>query len=505
MIRIGERRIDTVLDAAMLDYENLEDFDDVRFEGEWSLFRSFAGKKKRETILPKASSVFANANSPVGGVSADPTVSPSTFLDSKRETGSTNSPFQTPRRQSTQDNRLASTPRSTSIESIASAAMANGAADELGPTKITDILSGVLLILQLYEVNPAITIQAFSQIFFWIACELFNRILTRKKYLCRTKAVQIRMNITVLEDWVRTNGLPAKTATKHLEPVTQLLKWLQCLSQIREFDTLIGTIQSMKAINPLQMRRAVRDYRFEVNEGRMTEECAQYLAQLQKDWERRRVTSMTNDAAAWKDSDAPESGEGTMEDSTPIDSLFDGTTALVDFIPRSAPECLGELIDSRYMLPFLLPSDNTYLVATPPADAAFQHIFLQSPFLVDRFQSAPLSRSSTLSARPMGWALPRPNQLRELPQDFFVWLKDRKTELRHGRDSARPVKTLLPALDPPLGPSQKVILPARPIAGKIAGLPSVTEDEGTSLANSTPRAMNGTGLPSSGLGLETSP
>jgi hypothetical protein len=37
------------------------------------------------------------------------------------------------------------------------------------------------------------------------------------------------------------------------------------------------------------MRRAVRDYKYEVNETRMTEECIQYLTQLQKDWERRRV------------------------------------------------------------------------------------------------------------------------------------------------------------------------------------------------------------------------
>ena len=37
------------------------------------------------------------------------------------------------------------------------------------------------------------------------------------------------------------------------------------------------------------MRRAVRDYRYEVNEPRMTDECNQYLAQLQKDWERHRI------------------------------------------------------------------------------------------------------------------------------------------------------------------------------------------------------------------------
>ena len=37
------------------------------------------------------------------------------------------------------------------------------------------------------------------------------------------------------------------------------------------------------------MRRAVRDYKYEVNEGHMTDECIQYLTQLQKDWERHRV------------------------------------------------------------------------------------------------------------------------------------------------------------------------------------------------------------------------
>lgn len=37
------------------------------------------------------------------------------------------------------------------------------------------------------------------------------------------------------------------------------------------------------------MRRAVKDYRYEIGESRMSEECAQYLSQLQKDWERHRV------------------------------------------------------------------------------------------------------------------------------------------------------------------------------------------------------------------------
>jgi len=131
--------------------------------------------------------------------------------------------------------------------------------NSIEPTRVTEILSGILLVLQLYEINPAIIVQAFSQAFLWIAGELFNRILSRKQYLCRSKAVQITMNITVLNDWVRENGLPAKTSTKHLEPLAQLLQWLQCLSGIADFDSLIITMQNMKSLNPLQLRRAVRD------------------------------------------------------------------------------------------------------------------------------------------------------------------------------------------------------------------------------------------------------
>lgn len=89
------------------------------------------------------------------------------------------------------------------------------------------------------------------------------------------------------------------------ERATAYIDRAQCLSSITEFPHLIATIQTMKHLNPLQvsipfvmwfnrliqrqMRRAVRDYKYEVNEGRMTEECNQYLAQLQKDWERHRV------------------------------------------------------------------------------------------------------------------------------------------------------------------------------------------------------------------------
>jgi hypothetical protein len=47
------------------------------------------------------------------------------------------------------------------------------------PKDVTDLLSATLYVLQLYEIPPAIIVQAFSQLFYWLACEIFNRLLTQ--------------------------------------------------------------------------------------------------------------------------------------------------------------------------------------------------------------------------------------------------------------------------------------------------------------------------------------
>jgi len=132
------------------------------------------------------------------------------------------------------------------------------------------------------------------------------------------------MNVSVLEQWVGEMGLP-KGVQSHFAPVRDLLNWLQvrntCCDVVGSWLRLsitsvslvhqrlrkpdrngtddakleppagkLGCIDGCQdTYDESQMRRAVRDYRYEVNEGRMTEECTQYLAQLQKDWERHRV------------------------------------------------------------------------------------------------------------------------------------------------------------------------------------------------------------------------
>ena len=74
--------------------------------------------------------------------------------------------------------------------------------------------------------------------------EIFNRVLTRKKYLCRydfrhhvrtrpdrnrSRAIQVGLNLSVLEEWIDDMGLP-RGIVSHLSPVRDLLMWLQVVS-----------------------------------------------------------------------------------------------------------------------------------------------------------------------------------------------------------------------------------------------------------------------------------
>lgn len=139
------------------------------------------------------------------------------------------------------------------------------------PQAITHLLSDMQRILQAYHVPAAIVIQAMAQFFHYLSCEIFNRVLTFKKYLCRSKALQVRMNVSVLEEWVRSSKLPA-SLNQSLEPLVQLLQLLQCLSQLEDVVLFSSTVQTFDQLNPLQVKRCVQNYRYEISETKLPEQ-----------------------------------------------------------------------------------------------------------------------------------------------------------------------------------------------------------------------------------------
>ncbi|KAH7883507.1 DIL domain-containing protein [Phlebopus sp. FC_14] len=424
IIRFAERKIDQLLDAALLENAPLpSELDAIQFESEWSFLRPFSTKKKTTTTT-NTSLRNGTPSSPPFNPTRPP--SPSINLNSPAPvTPKTLSSL----RQTLSRARAPITPVNMGFSDTSTSN---------GLQELLSFLTALHTLLTLSDVNPVLIVQFWSQVMYWTSCEIFNRVLTRKKFLCRSRAIQVGMNLTVLEEWVDDMGLP-RGITSHFSPVRDLLTWLQRLSSISDFSDLVATIQTIKSINPLQMRRAVRDYKYEVNESRMTDECVQYLTQLQKDWERHRVKigvealrKEIGERERERERDFDDSsvngnrsGTKTLSISTTetsstqhsIDLLFDRTYDQSAWEPARPPQVLGELVDSRHMLPLFLPSDPGMLSATPVKIHVARHLA--------HCHSAPCASPSS----SMGWRR-HSRRVRNVNIDTLKWVDGFKSSKR---------------------------------------------------------------------------
>ena len=297
IIRDAERRMDKVLDAAILAHETIA-FDDLEFVGEWKIFN----KKKPQTPEP---------------ISYRPP----------------------PPNRRTQPS----------------------------PRNVTSLLSSTLFVLDLYDIHSVITAQILAQLFYWIGAELFNHVLSTRTYLARTKAMQIRMNISVLEDWAKSNNrIPEHyengslstsgestwdAARKHFTPVIQLLQWLQCFSSLGEKQDVIGsledTLSQIPKLGPQHLLYAVSHYRYEKGEKGLPKEARRHLTNLQSDLKRRaqQIRQSRSQVSSMADSE-PRSSISVEQDDVP-----NGVSRLE---VEEASDSL--LMDPAHMLQFSLPT-----------------------------------------------------------------------------------------------------------------------------------------------------
>jgi hypothetical protein len=313
IIRDAERRMDKVLDSAMLDHETIPGFEDITFQHEWKIF-----KRKNQ-------------------VKEEP-------LEKR---------FRPP------------SPKQKAKPS---------------PRNVTSLLSSTLFVLDLYDIHSVITAQILAQLFYWLGAELFNRIMSNRKYLARTKAMQIRMNVSSLEDWARTNnrqpehyeyGSMTSTgentvegARRHLAPLIQLLQWLQCFSSLGmdDLEALVGTLQQLTRLTPQQLIHAVKHYRPEVGEKGLPKSAMLYLLNLQRESQLRKERQRSTTASPKPPGTAPTTPvkKSTGKDvpdapdsnGKPRDDLEDDD---------DAPKHL--LLDPALMLPFSLPTSTDMLVS----------------------------------------------------------------------------------------------------------------------------------------------
>ncbi|KAJ9114296.1 hypothetical protein QFC22_005748 [Naganishia vaughanmartiniae] len=403
IIRLVETKLDGLIDPALLDHEPADE-PQVKFEDEWastSFFRSLtaaATSKKLRNPVPAVSSIFedtAFSGTPRSAVPVTP---------SRSMAGSSNSPRGIPSSPCASTGKTLRRPKSVMDLGVSVTDSLRAALFEetVSPSNVIDILSSTLLILQIYSVNPAFILQIFSQVFVWMAAETFNRIISSvsgKRYQCRSKATQIRLNLEALAEWVRTqSALPDEIYKIQFRRVTQLLQ------------------------------RAIKDYRFEVGEGKLSSECEQHLIALQQDWERRRVKSdidrihrqvgiRRSARRSYETADSPDScAEGRDVDTSEgddINSIFGPNSGATSYKPPSSPQSASEFEDSRFMLPLAVPQTR-YLPAF-----ALDHIYHS----MDASIGNGISTFETNSNQLLQYCIRRPQELRRLPDDFLDWLR----------------------------------------------------------------------------------
>jgi len=323
IVRDAERRLDKVLDAAMLDHETIPGFEDITFQNEWKLF-----KRKKEV---------------------------------KEE------PLEKRLRPPSPKQRAKPSPRN-----------------------VTSLLSSTLFVLDLYDIHSVITAQIISQLIYWLGAELFNRIMESRKYLARTKAMQIRMNISTLEDWARANnrqpehyeGGEMKTSgettvdatRRHLAPVIQLLQWLQCFSSLGadDLEALVGTLQQLKTLSPQQLIHTATHYRPEVGEKGLPKSAMKYLVAIQKEAqlrrERNRQSNLAQQSPKGKSSGDNSAPATPVKQTDPANGRNNGMETPVSVQGAAESEDEDEapanlLLDPALMLPFTLPSVTDMLVS----------------------------------------------------------------------------------------------------------------------------------------------
>ncbi|KAL8997779.1 MAG: hypothetical protein Q9169_003028 [Polycauliona sp. 2 TL-2023] len=236
------------------------------------------------------------------------------------------------------------------------------------PRNITSLLSSTLFVLDLYDIHSVITAQILAQLFYWIGAEMFNHVLSTRTYLARTKAMQIRMNISVLEDWARSNNRSPEhyengslstsgettvdAARRHFTPVIQLLQWLQCFSSLGEKQDVIASLEDTLAqiprLGPHHLLYAASHYRFEKGEKGLPKEARRHLTNLQSDMRKRaQQIRVTRNRASLRAGSEPRSSTSVNQDEGPNDS---------GRIEDEDPMSDNLLMDPAHMLQFSLPT-----------------------------------------------------------------------------------------------------------------------------------------------------
>ncbi|KAG7192048.1 uncharacterized protein KQ657_002405 [Scheffersomyces spartinae] len=210
------------------------------------------------------------------------------------------------------------------------------------PIKYIQVLGALDYVLKIHQVDNLLRFQTFLQVFYYLNAVIFNKLLSQSKYCTRSKAIQIRLNISALEDWLRSHnyklyqpdrigglnlllGNEGEGVQLHnilnenddeenmknpntliffysslyqichtqLQPTIELLQWLQCFSQLDNEESLVSTIRQLEKLNYYQLFKVVNKlYKYEVGEPKMPKKIINIIKSLMNEHGEKQVSAI---------------------------------------------------------------------------------------------------------------------------------------------------------------------------------------------------------------------
>ncbi|KAJ2124812.1 hypothetical protein IW147_001417 [Coemansia sp. RSA 720] len=323
LVKAIEAELEPLVDASLLAYEAMPElFADVKFEAQksqrLSMFffgasadatrKSADGRplRRSQTVLqkggrPRRSSILAPSTKPE--VRSGPATAvgemPQWVATVQQLKGHGNAHLTSPTRRPSSGDTFVSDRVSTDHTRLAQSTAALFSSPS--PRTITFMLESLLDLLDMCEIHPHITWGVMRQIFCYLGSETFNRVLTTREFCSRSRAMQIRMNVSQLSDWVRTSASrlppPAAANTKsekattadtllfktYFDSLVELLELLQCLTHLPDLAEYFETTAKMQSLNVLQQETVAANYRYEVQETRVAADILEYLDSIAKE------------------------------------------------------------------------------------------------------------------------------------------------------------------------------------------------------------------------------
>ena len=167
------------------------------------------------------------------------------------------------------------------------------------PMDLTRVLTEWLETMGLLAIPRHIVNWIWKGVFKWMSHRICNTMIkssaaANSVYLCSKKGIHIRLNLTVLEDWVRSHTQyyrcpeTVESLLQSLAPIRTLCLFVQVISGIRtieEFLQILSQFQLLeddhenvaKKLTMMQIQRVLLCYKTEGQESRISEEVLAYV------------------------------------------------------------------------------------------------------------------------------------------------------------------------------------------------------------------------------------